>query len=223
MFGVALVQTFVFGLQARRLRETIDKMDVVSKDSSRIGQAQVRAYVSVDSAKVTMKEIDIFGNKFADEPHFEIAVSNTGNSPALYFRTSFEITYLHHGPSNVVSGLDLGSGGEATGKNIPAGKTIYLPLTGHRARLSEYELGVFNRGDLQIVITVKSLFVDVFDNRIEHIDSFRAHFPSGRLRQEIAMHPSHFGAARWSEIQTAAAAAAKEQHENSDKQGEGDP
>lgn len=83
---VGVIQSWVFYIQARRLKQTIIKMDDVAKDASTIGQAQVRAYISIASVTVEMREIWKLDSHFADEPRFRLKINNAGNSPALRFK-----------------------------------------------------------------------------------------------------------------------------------------
>jgi len=81
-----LLQTGVFWIQARRLKQTIIKMDEVACDASSIGQAQVRAYISIPEVTVEMKNKPLLEDFIYDEPIFYITIVNTGNSPALEFQ-----------------------------------------------------------------------------------------------------------------------------------------
>ncbi len=180
-----LLQTGVFWIQARRLKQTIIKMDDVARDASRIGQAQVRAYISIAEVTVEMKNKPILEDSSYDEPTFYITIANTGNSPALEFQLRPELIYMSINLSNVVRG---GSGffrKKGVGKNVPSG-TMLIEYNDHNLRLNAEDAVKFHSGDLAIVTTFHYTFEDVFETVITDQTTFQIKFPLDALR---AKHP----------------------------------
>jgi hypothetical protein len=181
---VGSVQTVVFWVQARRLRQTIIKMDEVAKDATRIGQAQVRAYVTITKARVRMSEIHMNGVYYCDEPSYELEIVNSGNSPALSLRWYAETHYLSTevGYFDALRTDKFGMPPEKWGFDVPARETFKTAHQGVTSRLNQADLDQFKEGKLQLITTFYTIFTDVFGNRINSNISFRADFPKNALR-----------------------------------------
>ena len=88
---IGFLQLIVFGLQARRLRQTIVAMKELGKEQREIGEAQVRAYVNISSVNM-----DFFGPEIS--PRINIVAFNSGQSPARNFIWSATLKYLPTDP-----------------------------------------------------------------------------------------------------------------------------
>lgn len=189
-----LLQTGVFWIQARRLKQTIVKMDDVARDASRIGQAQVRAYVNITEVTVKIKDKLLAGEYYFDEPIFHITVINTGNSPALEFQLREEATYVYIDPSNRIRGESKFFRQKGIGRNLPSGKTI-IEHNSLDLRLNAEDETKLQSGDLAIVATFHYTFEDVFGNVVTDQNTFQVKFPLDALRAEHPMKTHSISAA----------------------------
>lgn len=182
---VGIIQSWVFYIQANRLKQTIIKMDEVAKDASTIGQAQVRAYVSIAAVTVEMREICMFGSHFADEPRFRLKINNTGNSPAIRFRIREEVFYAAtEAEADLRGGRGFHSSDE--GRGLPNG-TTEIELNSLASRLNAQDRVQFDFGELQMVATFNFDFKDVFGRVFTDASSFRVKFTADTLRGELPM------------------------------------
>jgi len=116
---VGFLQLFVFGTQARRLRETIDQMKSAE-------QRELRAYVSVESGSITPITGQI-------QPAAHLILRNTGKTPAYQLTHWAHIVVDHVNLQVALPGIGpmpaplptitIGPFGGST-KSVPLGRTI---------------------------------------------------------------------------------------------------
>jgi hypothetical protein len=118
-FLIFLLQLIAFSYQAYKLRQTVQSSERAIAVTRIIGEAQVRAYVSIKSAAIYF-----LGDTAM--PAVEIVAANSGQSPALNFVWTPEVHYLpdqvaEHYVSEVDEewaaqpGVDIHSAGENSG------------------------------------------------------------------------------------------------------------
>jgi hypothetical protein len=108
---ILIVQAIVFFIQAVRLQQTIVTMKGLGKEQREIGEAQVRAYVSIKAATIEF----MFD---AVVPCVRFIASNSGQSPARNFVWNITLQYFG-GKENRESRLNE-TLIEQTGADIPA-------------------------------------------------------------------------------------------------------
>jgi hypothetical protein len=117
-FLIFVLQLIAFGYQAYKLRQTVESSEKAIAVTRTIGEAQVRAYVSIKSAAI------YFGGEAA-MPFIDIVATNSGQSPALNFIWAPEVRYLPETTPEFISepgeewvaqpGIDIHSASESNG------------------------------------------------------------------------------------------------------------
>jgi hypothetical protein len=164
---IAVIQTLVFGRQAKRLRETVEAMERIDArqgerieesiaETRRIGEAQVRAYVNVKKAKVQfMEKMGV--------PAVGFIVSNSGQSPARNFLWNVTVQYSAPPNSSELS-FNKANWLNETGIDVPAG--VDVPFDGAWVPLSakEYIEKPNPRANKAVIrVRIDFRFTDVFD------------------------------------------------------------
>jgi hypothetical protein len=168
---IGVMQTIVFGLQAHRLKQTINTMKGLGSEQREIGEAQVRAYVSIKAATIEFM-LD------AIHPCVRFIAYNSGQSPARNFIWNITLQYAG-APANRESMLNE-KWLEGTGIDIPAASDA--PKDGALIpdmSVKQYIEGVAP-GTLVAVIRARIdfRFTDVFDK-----DWFGETFFAGTMRR----------------------------------------
>lgn len=148
-----------------------------------IGEAQVRAYVSIKSAKIYFGADDAM-------PFIEIVAANSGQSPALAFIWSPRVNYLADVKAEIAydpgeewmaqPGSDIAPASETKAVYFPVDFSLVDKVTEHREMPDR----------LGISVTIDFAFVDVFGNQISDMASFAGVAePGDAKRNTKAIHP----------------------------------
>lgn len=161
-----------------------------NKINQRIGEAQVRAYLSFEQAKITIQRKGIFGEII---PRIDLEIVNSGNSPALRFRWGAKFVYAYEGCHFVPRGGTIETA-EHNGQDIPAQVSkarqwLEFPV----ANLWKPDVDAWKAGKLRVYVDILTASVDVFGRAIEFNERFRADIPANReglTTGSIVMHLS---------------------------------
>jgi hypothetical protein len=152
LFTLALV--VVGGVQAWRLRQSVEATNAAVSESRRIGEAQVRAYVHIKSASID------FVQQFANSPRVTFVASNSGQSTARNFLWNIILQY----PVGAINKQRVLNPNwlNGTGIDIPATSDI-PPEAAIIPDMSANEL--LTKGTTRTVVRAKieHKFTDVFD------------------------------------------------------------
>jgi hypothetical protein len=145
-------------------RESIDAMLDANRTAKRaidIGQAQVRAYLSIESVEFIL---DLSGNK----PHgvFDVTITNSGHSPAFNAAIAINVHDVHSGPE--YTELRIGT--------IPALKTV-TEDDGVIFEPGEVTFTENNPSEMVVGADVKVTAIDIFGAPITIGESFSAWLP----------------------------------------------
>jgi hypothetical protein len=151
-------------------------------ETRRIGEAQVRAYLSIQTVRVQFRNDWLPGEAF---PSVEIGASNSGQSPARYFLWRPTIQYIS-GTERRQRGLGM-VWAEAPGASIPTNETypsrVLIPDMGI-VRFAA--TGISPSGDVLVRVRIEFSYTDVFDQTI----TGEAYF-AGFTRWEGENHPKN--------------------------------
>lgn len=173
-------------------RRAVDSADDAVAVAREIGEAQVRAYASITSGSVSICPPNL---KMAKDyhhyfPKIDIVVKNYGNTPALWFQTSFEVRYSP--PLNGKFKGTLNFPPMSWGKEIGAGEELEVSQNLHHAPLKESELAIFDSGELHIDMIVGYKFRDVFGRDIVDERVFTSYFRKGEIGVPKPLMPHPF-------------------------------
>ncbi len=144
----------------------------------RIGEAQTRAYIHVNN--VSLK----FDNNLC--PAISLTAANTGNSPARAFQWTVDFVYLYDGEgSDLIA--DEGFGADNWGEDIPSGDTQKADRNCLHATLDGAVLAASQRGVVQVVATINTTFVDVFEIRISNELTYTVDLDAGLAGRRYGM------------------------------------
>jgi hypothetical protein len=169
------------GMLTEARRTTRAAEDTVT-ETRRIGEAQVRAYL-------TPKHVEVSLNNGCPMLHYSIA--NSGNSPALEIQvgasarmtTTWQVDFANRPGSSVSEGLGALSHGEMSGpRNLHVGSCILSD--GERSQLPTTQV-------LTFVAWLRISFIDVFDtHRTEEFRFYISMLQPAEGRR-VPMHPHH--------------------------------
>jgi len=182
---ILIIQAIAFFVQATRLHQTIDEMKVLGKEQREIGEAQVRAYVSVKEATIEFM-LD------AIVPCVKFIAYNSGQSPARNFVWNITLQYFG-GKENHESGLNE-TLVEYIGMDIPAGGSHTDAALIPDMSVKQYIEGVVPGLMITIVrAKVDFRFTDVFDK-----DWFGEAFFGGTMQsRQVSPEDIKRGVSRW--------------------------
>lgn len=152
-----------------------------------IGIKQTRAYLSIDKVDIFMKDHDGVG--YGVHPVFEIAINNSGNSPAIGVMVNIRTAYIHDKSDVDIRG-NTGffpreySGG--WGHNVKSGGMFHQRIGNLPSFLNEEDRRAFVNAQLHIVSSIKTQFEDVFGNIIEEEFHCMAYFASAELGRKVS-------------------------------------
>jgi hypothetical protein len=183
---ILIVQAIAFFVQAWRLQQTINTMKGLGREQREIGEAQVRAYVSIKAATIEFM-LD------AIHPCVRFIAYNSGQSPARNFVWNITLQYFG-GKENRESRLHE-AWIEQTGIDIPA--TIeYSDVGGLIPEMSVKQYIEEAVPGLMITVVRAKIgfrFTDVFDK-----DWFGEAFFGGTMQsRQVSPEDIQLGVSRW--------------------------
>jgi hypothetical protein len=162
-------------------------------ETRRIGEAQVRCYLSFDWVKVTYRSdglIDLC-----------VQIRNAGQSPARDVRLAYELTLQilkKGGGRQTISGL---IGGNSSRFEIPATSEFLFPSQASSEGVNDEVLGVLDAGEkVSILVALTLTWLDVFGTKVDRKRDFaRINLP--KIDEETVINPvEHEASAIISEI-----------------------
>lgn len=191
---VAVVGIYFIALTLDASKAAVAAANRTADEAKRIGEAQTRAYMSVEEIFVSIQKNDkgiINYGEFA--PTFEIKFSNTGNSPALSFSCDVRVFYVHFRHANPEAHGNIGGpqdhniGLQPLGVNVASSKTHCARIRCLPAYLREDDMKEFDQSGLVVTATVRSFYKDVFGQMIDEQESFTAHVPAKAVGTKFRM------------------------------------
>jgi hypothetical protein len=137
MLAVGMLTTMIGVVGLWFIRETLHATRATVDETRRIGEAQVRAYLSIKSATISVDKSGL--------PWVQMVVVNTGQSPARKFCWTHHVR-IHASDSDLSwSAVPVALGEYGNLIDIPIGETDPLTLGILGTRLSAKELGIFRK------------------------------------------------------------------------------
>lgn len=156
------------------LQRTIKATRKGNKINRRIGEAQVRAYLSFSRAEILIQRKGVFSKVV---PRIDIVIANSGSSPAIGFRWGAKFVYAYEGCSFVPrGGLETA---DHNGQDIPANAPASRQwLEFDSASLWQPDIDAWKAGKLRVYVDIVTASVDVFGKPIKFNERFRADIPA---------------------------------------------
>jgi hypothetical protein len=180
---VAFLQLVVFGLQARRLKQTIDTMQSLGREQREIGESQTRAYVHIKSAVI---EFAVDGLV----PIITFIAFNSGQSPALRFTWNITLQYFVGGETKEsIFNEELS---DCVNIDIPAASDSPANSAGI-TNMSAKQYIESSIRPIVVRIKIGFIFTDVFDKNW----SGEAYFGGVAQRTSVSQEDMRRGVSQW--------------------------
>ncbi|MGK2740823.1 hypothetical protein ACSHT0_07990 [Tepidicaulis sp. LMO-SS28] len=154
-------------------------------ETRRIGEAQVRAYLTIKEVSVSFERINIKENTLYMK--ITVSVKNSGASPARDFVFNASVLKIMGGnPEQFSEGREVAPRG--FGEDIAPDEPLSTSIGIHRIPVTEAEISDLEIMDMQLYARIDARFFDVFDNGPLHLSgNYAARITKNSLRQPNVM------------------------------------
>lgn len=168
------------------VRETLDATRATVTETSRIGEAQVRAYLSVKSVEFDWEDV---GDGTKKMTCITAKWENTGQSPARHVevsvqgrKTPVDCEKPIEALSSILENLELSTASVAAGSHVSAERDVEDDFSSD-----------WIAGKIGLVVHAAATFVDVFGRRhwVEECSTARAVIVDGKANLRFNLYPHH--------------------------------
>lgn len=157
--------------------------------SQKIGEAQTRAYLSIENAQVTIRRST--NTAVRNFPVIQLTVMNYGNSPAKAFQWEAEFVYNYRGSIRKLLGSDQGFPSEGWGKNIKSQGTLFEEINFLTAGMDNDIQAAFAEQGVHLTVTIHLRYNDVFDRQQKDSFNFSASITKSSRHWHMLEHSPH--------------------------------
>jgi len=165
--GVTLAGVYYVRHTLIATREAVAAANRTADEAKRIGEAQVRAYVTVRDVQMSLKQ----GRR---HPTVSFEVGNSGNSPALEVTPSASVKFIILGGNKEIGDFG-GSAGVLLGTLAQGGERNYS-IEVRTLALSDEDINLLKNNRTLVEVRISLQYKDVFTAPIREQFNFRGRF-----------------------------------------------